>query len=329
MRRSVGVTALTLSERSRSTKPGADRGNNNAKRAHNGNVLRVSARQRPSSSPSATGACLRTMRDTSKSATLQDALAAVDARNRVEIVRLDVNDAASIRDAVTSTLASTGGLLDAVVHNAGMAVGGAFEDVPEATQRAVMETNFFGVLALTRAILPTFREQRRGRIIIVSSDAAFYGQPANTMYTASKWAIEGWAESLMFELELFGVELALVEPGPYRTNIWEVSPRVAPAGSPYTGWVQRVFEAADKHAETMAGDPAEVGVAIARALEARRLPFRRPVGLIGRLNHIVHGKVPSSLLRASMRLVPRPVPPLSSPRGQVRVPCTICRKRSR
>ena len=80
-----------------------------------------------------------TMRDTSKSATLQDALAAVDARNRVEIVRLDVNDAASIRDAVTSTLASTGGLLDAVVHNAGMAVGGAFEDVPEATQRAVME----------------------------------------------------------------------------------------------------------------------------------------------------------------------------------------------
>ena len=242
-----------------------------------------------------------TMRDTSKSAALQDALAAVDARNRVEIVRLDVNDAASIRDAVTSTLASTGGLLDAVVHNAGMAVGGAFEDVPEATQRAVMETNFFGVLALTRAILPTFREQRRGRIIIVSSDAAFYGQPANTMYTASKWAIEGWAESLIFELELFGVELALVEPGPYRTNIWEVSPRVAPAGSPYTGWVQRVFEAADKHAETMAGDPAEVGVAIARALEARRLPFRRPVGLIGRLNHIVHGKVPSSLLRASMR----------------------------
>ena len=242
-----------------------------------------------------------TMRDTSKSAALQDALAAVDARNRVEIVRLDVNDAASIRDAVASTLASTGGLLDAVVHNAGVAVGGAFEDVPESAQRAVMETNFFGVLTLTRAILPTFRHQRRGRIIIVSSDAAFYGQPANAMYTASKWAIEGWAESMMFELELFGVELALVEPGPYRTNIWEVSPRIAPAGSPYTGWVQRVFQAADKHAENMARDPTEVGVAIVGALEARRFPFRRPVGLIGRLNHIVHGKVPSSLLRACMR----------------------------
>ncbi len=189
-----------------------------------------------------------------------------------------------------------------MVHNAGVAVGGAFEDVPETTQRAVMETNFFGVLALTRAILPTFRDQRRGRIVIVSSDAAFYGQPANAIYTASKWAIEGWAESMMFELELFGVELALVEPGPYRTNIWEVSPRIAPAGSPYAGWVQKVFQAADKHAEMMAGNPAEVGIAISRALEARRLPFRRPVGLIGRLNHIVHGKVPSSALRAGMRL---------------------------
>jgi hypothetical protein len=67
------------------------------------------------------------------------------------------------------------------------------------------------------------------------------------------------------------------------------------------GWVQRVFQAADKHAENTARDPTEVGVPIARTLEARRLPFRRPAGVIGRLNHIVHGKVPSSLLRASMR----------------------------
>jgi len=242
-----------------------------------------------------------TMRDTGKSAKLQDALTAAGARNQAEIIRLDVNDAASVRDAVASTLASTGGVLDAVVHNAGVAVGGAFEDVPEATQRAVMETNFFGVLTVTRAILPTFRSQRRGRIIIVSSDAAFYGEPTNAIYTASKWAIEGWAESIMFELELFGIELMLVEPGPYRTNIWEVSPRIAPAGSAYTAWVQKVFQAADKHAEKTARDPAEVGIAIARALEARRLPFRRPVGSLAWLNHIAHGKVPSSLLRASVR----------------------------
>ena len=86
-----------------------------------------------------------------------------------------------LSDAVASTLVSTGGVLDAAVHNAGVAVGGGFEDILEATRRAVMETNFFGVMTLTRAVLPTFRSQRRGRIIIVSSDAAFYGEPANAI----------------------------------------------------------------------------------------------------------------------------------------------------
>ena len=90
-----------------------------------------------------------------------------------------------------SILARTGNTLDAVVHNAGVAAAGALEDVPESELRRVMETNFFGVLGLTRALLPTFRAQRRGRILIVSTEAAFYGQPTNAIYCASKWAIEG------------------------------------------------------------------------------------------------------------------------------------------
>ena len=69
------------------------------------------------------------------------------------------------------------------------------EDVPESELRRVMETNFFGVLGLTRALLPTFRAQRRGRIVIVSSEAAFMGQPTNSIYCASKWAVEGCAEA--------------------------------------------------------------------------------------------------------------------------------------
>jgi NAD(P)-dependent dehydrogenase (short-subunit alcohol dehydrogenase family) len=194
-----------------------------------------------------------TMRDTGKSARLQDALTAAGVRNRVEIVRLDVNDAASIRDAVTLTLASTGGLLDAVVHNAGVAVGGAFEDVPEAMQRAVMDTNFFGVLALTRAILPTFRGQRRGRIVIVSSDAAFYGQPANAIYTASKCHRRVGRES---DVRAEFSARAASEPDlPHR--IWEVSPRIAPPAA-----LTRMCKcsAADKHAERQQA-PAEVGIA--------------------------------------------------------------------
>jgi NAD(P)-dependent dehydrogenase (short-subunit alcohol dehydrogenase family) len=102
--------------------------------------------------------------------------------------------------------------LDAVIHNAGVAAAGALEDLPESELRRVMETNFFGVLELTRALLPTFRAQRRGRIVIVSSEAAFMGQPTNSIYCASKWAVEGWAEAIAYELEPFEIDIILVEP---------------------------------------------------------------------------------------------------------------------
>ena len=130
-----------------------------------------------------------------------------------------------------------------------MAAVGALEDVPESKLRRVMETNFFGVLELTRALLPTFRAQRRGRIVIVSSEAAFMGQPTNSIYCASKWAVEGWAEAVAYELEPFGIDIILVEPGPYRTEIWDSTPRIQPPDSPYHAWVQHVLRAGDAHAE--------------------------------------------------------------------------------
>jgi NAD(P)-dependent dehydrogenase (short-subunit alcohol dehydrogenase family) len=113
-----------------------------------------------------------TMRNLEKRGLLEQALKEAGVRDGVEIEQLDVNDAASIRTAVASMLSQTGNKLDAVVHNAGVAAAGALEDVPESELRRVMETNFFGVLELTRALLPTFRAQRRGRIVIVSSEAA-------------------------------------------------------------------------------------------------------------------------------------------------------------
>ena len=131
------------------------------------------------------------MRDLQKRKPLDQALQAAGVQNNVDIEELDVTSSASIQAATYSILARTGNTLDAVVHNAGVAAAGALEDVPESELRRVMETNFFGVLGLTRALLPTFRAQRRGRILIVSTEAAFYGQPTNAIYCASKWAIEG------------------------------------------------------------------------------------------------------------------------------------------
>src|SRR4029077_16646064 len=141
-----------------------------------------------------------TMRNLEKSGILEKAPKEAGVPHGMKSEQLDVTDATSIRSAVASTLSQTGNKLDAVVHNAGVAAAGALEDVPESELRRVMETNFFGVLALTRTLLPIFRAQRRGRIVIVSSEAAFVGQPTNSIYCASKWAVEGWAEAVAYQL---------------------------------------------------------------------------------------------------------------------------------
>jgi NAD(P)-dependent dehydrogenase (short-subunit alcohol dehydrogenase family) len=150
---------------------------------------------------------------------------------------------------------------------------------------------------VTRALLPTFRAQRAGRILIVSSESAFAGQPANSIYCASKWAIEGWAEAIAFEVTPFGIDVVLVEPGPYVTDIWQSSPRICPEKSAYRSWVQYMFRAGDAHVAEHGRDPQEVAVKIAKILEARRPAFRNPVGRQARLNHFLRGKIPSRVLR--------------------------------
>ena len=242
-----------------------------------------------------------TMRNLEKRSLLEGALKEANVRGDIEIVQLDLVDGSSIQAAVEAILLRTNNRLDAVVHNAGVAAAGALEDLPDDELRRVMETNFFGVLGLTRALLPTFRAQEHGRITIVSSEAAFMGQPTNSIYCASKWAIEGWAESVAYELEPFGIDVILIEPGPYRTEIWQSTPRIQPSDSPYHRWVQQVFRAGDTHAARVARDPKEVAFVIAGALEARRPRFRYPVSPSARLFHFLKGKVPSRLLRRATK----------------------------
>ena len=162
--------------------------------------------------------------------------------------------------------------------------GTLFEWPPGLDQTTPQPTNHMQQLA--------FRAQRHGRIVIVSSEAAFFGQPANSMYCASKWAIEGWAKFVAYELEPFGIDVILMEPGPYRTSIWHSSPRIKPPDSAYFAWIGQAFQAGDWHGARMARDPKEVGVAIARVLGARRPGFRYPVGPFAHLNHFLRGKMP-------------------------------------
>jgi NAD(P)-dependent dehydrogenase (short-subunit alcohol dehydrogenase family) len=238
-----------------------------------------------------------TMRDLARKASLERALKAAGLSERVTFVQLDVTDPASIEAAVKSILAETGNTLDAVVHNAGIAVAGVLEDLSDADIRRVMETNFFGVLALTRALLPTFRAQGHGRIVVVSSQAALAGQPGNSMYCASKWALEGWAESLAYEVDPFGIDVVLIEPGPYRTEIWNSTPRILPPGSAYLAWLRQLSRGVDRHQAKTCREPQEVALVIAKALEARRPRFRYQVGPFAKLDYFLRGKVPTRLIR--------------------------------
>lgn len=238
-----------------------------------------------------------TMRDLKRKDSLERALKAAGLSERVSFVQLDVTDRASIEGAVKSVLAETGNTLDAVVHNAGIAIAGVLEDLPNAEIRRVMETNFFGVLTLTRALLPTFRAQGHGRIVLVSSQAALAGQPGNSMYCASKWALEGWAESLAYEVDPFGIDVVVIEPGPYRTEIWNSSKWIMPQDSAYLGWLKRLRQGVDRHQSQTSRDPKEVAVTIVKALEARRPRFRYRVGPFAKLDYFLRGKMPTKLIR--------------------------------
>jgi len=237
-----------------------------------------------------------TMRDRTKRGELDRALKTAGASDDVRIEQLDVTDERSIVEAVAA-LDLDRRSLDAVVHNAGIGIGGAFEDLTDEQVRRVMEVNFFGVLALTRRLLPAFRRQRRGRIVIVSSEAAFAGHPTISPYTASKWAVEGWAEALAYEVEPFGIHVTLIEPGAIRTNIWSSSPRVIPKESAYRPLVMHLNIVVDQHVARTAREPEDVARTIAKALEARSPRFRYTVGPTARVGHVLRGKIPARLMR--------------------------------
>jgi NAD(P)-dependent dehydrogenase (short-subunit alcohol dehydrogenase family) len=238
-----------------------------------------------------------TMRDLKRKDSLERVLKEAGLSERVSFGQLDVTDQASIEAAVNSILAETGNTLDAVVHNAGIAVAGVLEDIQDAEIRRVMETNFFGVLSLTRALLPTFRAQRHGRIVLVSSQAALAGQPGNSMYCASKWALEGWAESLAYEVDPFGIDIVVIEPGPYRTEIWNSSKWIMPQDSAYLGWLKRLRQGVDRHQSQTSREPKEVAATILKALETRRPRFRYQVGPFAKLDYFLRGKMPTKLIR--------------------------------
>lgn len=194
---------------------------------------------------------------------------------------MDVDNDESVRQGVEAVLAKTR-RLDAVVNNAGFALMGAIEDTTIEEAKAQLETNFFGVLRVCRAVLPFLRKQGGGTIINISSLAGVQGLPLSGLYSASKFALEGMSESLRLETRPFGIRVVLVEPGDFRTQI---SQRRKTAAASETNDAYRAafakFMKKQDQDEASAPTPEPVAHLVDRILNHPRPKLRYSVGMLG------------------------------------------------
>ncbi len=144
--------------------------------------------------------------------------AAVGEHENLLVTALDVTDPHSAEDAVSAAVERFGGI-DVLVNNAGSFLAGFFEELTTEQVRAQLETNLFGPMTVTRAVLPVMRRQRAGLVISISSGAGVIGNASGSAYSASKFALEGWMEALTGEIEPFGIHTMIVEPGFFRTEL--------------------------------------------------------------------------------------------------------------
>ena len=136
----------------------------------------------------------------------------------IKAVELDVSDTDSVNQGINEILDQTD-QIDVLINNAGVGSNAVIEDVDIESDKSVFETNFWGVVRCIQAVLPTMRQQKSGHIIQVSSIAGRVGLPAQPIYSASKWALEGLSENLAHDLSSFGVKVSIIEPGVTRTAI--------------------------------------------------------------------------------------------------------------
>ncbi|OBZ14674.1 short-chain dehydrogenase [Bacillus sp. FJAT-27264] len=219
-----------------------------------------------------------TMRDLSRSSELEQQARQEGVLDRMYFIHMDVTDQGSIDMAVAKVIA-TFGRIDVLVNNAGYAVGGFVEEVTMDDWRGQIETNLFGLIAVTKAVLPLMRGQESGTIINVGSISGLSGFPGYAPYAASKFAVEGFSESLRHEMSPFGIKVVIVEPGSFRTAIWGkgLDSITTSPDSPYKERLDAVLSYTRKTAES-APDPQQVADLIGRIAGLSSPRLRYPIG---------------------------------------------------
>jgi NAD(P)-dependent dehydrogenase (short-subunit alcohol dehydrogenase family) len=219
----------------------------------------------------------------------------------VELLPLDVTDPASVAAAV-DTVIQRAGRIDILVNNAGVGVFGAAEESSIAQGQELFDTNFFGLIRLTREVLPHLRAQGSGRIINIGSVLGFFPAPYGALYAASKHAVEGYSESLDHETREFGVRVSVVEPG-YTSTSFEAN--AADADSPIESYAALREHVKDGLIESVrAGDdPAVVAQVVLKAATSRTPKLRYPAGPLARRLSVLKRIAPATLLDKGTRKV--------------------------
>jgi NAD(P)-dependent dehydrogenase (short-subunit alcohol dehydrogenase family) len=199
---------------------------------------------------------------------------AAQAPDRVLALSLDVDRTEAAPAAIAATVARFG-RIDVLVNNAGYGIVGAVEETSESEFRAVMQTNFFGAMAITAAALPA---QRAGAIVNISSLGGQLSVAGFGAYSASKFALEGASEALAQEMAPFGVKVLIVEPGAFRTDFAGAALRHMPAIGAYADVVGPIRDFAHGMHNTQAGDPARAAAAVDQALASDATPLRLQLG---------------------------------------------------
>lgn len=191
-------------------------------------------------------------------------------------VKLDVTNTGDVKNSVREAVAEFG-RIDVLVNNAGYALVGAIEETSDEQIRQQFDTNLFGVLNVTREVLPVMRRQKSGHIVNIGSVVGISAMPLMGLYSATKFALEGLSEALAAELAPLGIKTTIIEPGPFSTNgiaVAVFAEHLLPEAYPTTAQ----FAEISQQLNSIAGDPVKAVRLIIEAVESANPPFRLPLG---------------------------------------------------
>jgi NAD(P)-dependent dehydrogenase (short-subunit alcohol dehydrogenase family) len=227
------------------------------------------------------------------------------------LLPLDVQKEASVAQCI-ETILSQAERIDVLVNNAGITITGAIEELSLAQVKAVFETNFFGVVRMTQAVLPAMRRQAAGRIVNIGSVAGFLPMPFQAVYAATKHALAGWSETLDLEVRRFGIRAILIQPGFFRTDIDRNSTTGSFIDSVYEAERSRIVEKIRLSVEN-GDDPVKVAEAVLQQATKKVPKVKVLVGRGARQVRILRTLLPRALFELGLRRQFG----LSDPRGKL------------